>query len=374
MTTSYKVTIYSIIALLIISSISFADTVSDSVMINIENIKNIQFSKDQNVLDNNSKVLDQAWKYFSENKEIAMPIIAEQLKQELAKDVVNDFMLLDLGFYLRISNDSSEYNDISRAALYRLDPEDELVKLVSSQYFTYVHELAKDQDEGILDYIDKNFLFKPFETTIPQHSLKLDQVFCCVFLYGVYGADSEDHLLQYLDKEEHLELIFKILAFLGTDKSVERIYNIATPELDDETFMSAVFYLMSNGGKKGTDLITTFNKDKFKTRSQGLLEKIQEPLKTLTFDMIIQGYQAYGGDKELDDNELLNRMQTMYDNYGKLYDTSPMAFFNSKLPKEQLIHELNKIKYRYFYRISDETIGEVKVTIGIINALSYRDY
>jgi hypothetical protein len=62
----------------------------------------------------------------------------------------------------------------------------------------------------------------------------------------------------------------------------------------------------------------------------------------------------------------------MYKNYGKDEDAEPSAIFDSDLPKNFLISELQRIRSRMFYRLSDEALSDVEITNAILNTLYFK--
>jgi hypothetical protein len=62
----------------------------------------------------------------------------------------------------------------------------------------------------------------------------------------------------------------------------------------------------------------------------------------------------------------------MNKNFGKDETTHPSDVLDAKLPTDELVGELVKIRARTFNRLSDEALSDVEMTNLLINTLRYR--
>ncbi len=167
---------------------------------------------------------------------------------------------------------------------------------------------AASHDTHALALIDRSFLATKQQIFIPQHALTLSPALMCVFLYGVYGPASEDHLLRLLEQgNENAKIILEILAWIGTDKSIP----------------------------------------------------------------LAKKFDTFPGEKTLPPDTVKQRLAGMYENYGQDTRTNPAAILNADLSGDYLITELAKIRSHMFHRISDEALEDVRISNFLIYALLF---
>ena len=374
----YKITvrIIQIITIFILCSINVQAKITEqAVMEKLDMIKSITVSSDSATLAGYNKSLDESWTFFNENKKDVAPILAREINLELKKDNPNDFFLLDIGYFLYTASDKDkQYIEISKNALFKLNPKSEIIIANYNQLFDFTHKVASDRDPRILDFIDKAFLFDSNNSIpLPQHSMELDPTSICVFLYGVYGPDAEEHLLPFLKNKTVTKKILEILVWIGSVRSINEVNNVMLSQQDYEIFLRATTFMVQVGGPSGKDIILNIDADKLDQKSQQHYDKMIQPISAMSFGMMKEMFAKFPGDSTLTNEELKKRLLDMYDNYGRDENTNPIAYLKSDLPKDYLLEELSKIKSRMFYRISDESLRNVQFINFLINTLYYRD-
>lgn len=339
-------------------------------------IRAINVTSDREVLTRYSEELDEAWAFFRDNKEAALPILVRQLRAEHEKQEPNDYMLLDVGYFLYIEGEQdSLYREQALQSLYSLNPLDDVVRANQQQLFGFVHRVAQDRDPRVLEFIDRAFLrSRDSRVFISQHSLDLDATLVCVFLYGVYGQGAEEHLLTLLDDSELVNPIIEVLIWIGSDNSIDDVKKAMVMHPNKDAFVRGLTFMMEIGGASGREFMLGLDLGPFDDESQQYFESVKKAIEDMSFEAYRDEFVKYFGDSTLPADEVRKRLSDMYDNYGKDDNTSPAAVLLSELPKDFLIEELRKIRFRMFNRVSDEALSEVKVTNLLINALSFRTY
>lgn len=353
----------------------WADDIEKDVLDRLDRLRAIYVTSDDDSLANFNKQLDESWTFFNENKETVLPILAKQLSSERAKDEPNDFLLLDVGNFLLLEGrEDKQYTDEAKEALFSLNPQSAIIQANFRQLFEFTHGVAADRDPRILSFIDKVFLYDPdCWVFIPQHSLQLDATLICVFLYGVYGRDSEAHLNMLLDDQTVVNRVIEILTWMGSPASLEQVKNATTARSDYETFTRVLGYMMRTAGPAGKEMVLGFDPAVLDSVSQEYFAQVIEAVKVVTYDALKSEFEGIPGDAELPDEQVKKRLSVMYENYGKDDSTNPAALLNSSLPKEYLIEQLESIRFRMFHRLSDEALSDVQMTNILINTLRYRE-
>ncbi len=348
--------------------------VEQGVMDRLDRIRAITVTSDQELLSQYNDELDEAWTFFKDNREAALPILVRELTAEREKEDPDDYLLLDVGYFLCLeSNEDPLYKEEARKALYSLNPDDEVVAANYQQFFHFVHAVAADKDPRVLELIDRAFLRKPDITVfVAQHSLTLDATLTCVFLYGIYGQGAEEHLITLLDDPGVLNRVIEVLIWIGSDRGIDAVNKAMTTHRNYDTFVRGFTFMMETGGPVGRDILLEIDMAGFDSASQQYYSNVRDAVASITYEAIRGGFAEGGADAKLPDDEIKKRLANMYETYGKDDETNPAAVFLSDLPKEFLIGELRKIRSRIFYRVSDEALSDVQITNLLINALQYR--
>jgi len=345
---------------------------SDDVEIHLDAIRGIKAIDDDEKLKKFNQQLDTAWSYFKASKEESNPILERELELELERRLPNDFFLLDIGYFLYLHGNEAQ-RVLAKRALYSLDASKKIIQFNLRQLFDFSYNVAADRDPKILSFLNDTFLTNQEQSLfIPMHSMRLDPTLICVFLYGIYGEGAEDALMAQLTKTSQPNRIIEILSWIGSEKSSYAVEIAMYKNKNYDTLARAVSFFMTVAGKKGNQILSSFNPEGFDKESQEYYQKIREPIRKVSFESIYKQLESFPGDKRLSDRQLKVRLDEMYNNFGKDQKTSPLAILNSSMAKTDLIEQLKKIRSRTFYRLSDEALSDVKITNALINALYYK--
>ena len=352
------------------ASMAFAASVEQETLSYLERIKAMKADADATTIESYNKTMDAAWKFFKANKPSVLPVLRRELQRELKSERPNYLILLDIGYFIRFEPAAAD-KELGRAALLRIEPNAPILRQNQQQLFHFAHLVAPDQDPQILPFLDKAFLRKKVTVYLPQHSLELDEMLVCVFLYGIHGPASEQHLRNLLGDREITKKIVEILVWLGTPESVPAVKAVMLGNRDYETFARGTAFMMSAGGPQGRSFMLSLNPKNFDAKSQQYYERVRRDIEAVSYQAIRKQFSG-SGRPVLTDAELKKRLAAMYENYGKDKDTNPGAVLDSGLPKDFLINELQRIRSRMFNRLSDEALHDVEMTNAILSALYYR--
>ena len=179
--------------IVMIASMASATTIEEETLAHLERIRAMKVTANAKTRENYNKSMDAVWKFFSANKGSVLPVLRRELKRELQSEHPNSMVLLDVGYFIRLEPDTAD-KELGKTALLKLDPSEPIILQNQQQFFDFAHSVAADQDPQILPFLDKECLKKGVTVYIPKHSLKLDETLVCVFLYGIHGQTSEQHL------------------------------------------------------------------------------------------------------------------------------------------------------------------------------------
>jgi hypothetical protein len=359
------------VALIASSATAGAATVEQDTLSRLDQLRAIEAEGDAASISRYNAQMDDTWKFFAVNKSTALPVIRNEMALELAKPKPSNLMLLDIGYFLYLQEQQAD-KDLAKRALFALDTNATIVSWNDDQLFRFSHAVAAGKDPRILPFIDMVFLNRKVEIFVPQHALKLDETLVCVFLYGVYGRETEVHLRGMLGDSKLMRKILEILTWIGTPDSVNAVNAAMTANLDYETFVRATSFMMRNGGPLGRVAMLAVDSKALDPKSREYYEKIHKAVEATSYEGLRKQIEGMPGEANLSDEELKKRLAAMYANYGKDDNTNPAAVINSNLPSAFLIDELTKIRSRTFNRISNEALGDVEITNAILNTLYYR--
>src|SRR5580704_9526694 len=105
-----------------------ADTVETQTLVYLDTLRNLKAEGDTATMQANNEAMDKAWKFFGENKAAVLPVLRANLAAELAKPHPSDLLLLDIGHYLFLQNESGD-RDLAKRALYAVDLSASMVKV-----------------------------------------------------------------------------------------------------------------------------------------------------------------------------------------------------------------------------------------------------
>jgi hypothetical protein len=318
-----------------------------------------------------NKQMDGAWQFFNANKPVVLPILRSQLQAELGKDQPSDLVLLDIGLFLN-ANATGEDTSLARDALFRLNPRSAIIQTNFLELFEFVHSVAQDHDPRVLGLIETTFLSSDQSVFIPQHFLTLNGTMTCVFLYGAYGADSEQVLRAKLKDPSATKRVLEVLAWLGSPDSVRAVGETLAASPDYETFSRVTSFMMRAGGVAGREFMLTLAPDTLDARSREYWSKVHAAIQQASFETVRKSFAELPGENKLTDSEVKSRLDAMIAQSGRDDRTSPVAILDSGLESDFLITQLLEVRRRTLYRLSDEALDDVKITNALINALRYR--
>jgi hypothetical protein len=348
-----------------------AASVEQDTLAKIERLRAVTTGSGAKPVGDYNKQMDEAWKFFDQNKKQVLPILARELDAEIKKAKPSDLVLLDIGSYLSLQEDVS-YRATAKRALFALNPSAEIVQWNFQQLFNFTYAFADDPDPKTLQLFDKIFLPANQSVFVPQHAMTLDGTLICVFLYGKYGAESEDHLRRLLADSILRNRVIEILVWIGSPASLPDVKAAIVAPHDYDTFVRVTAFMMAVGGPEGRATMLAIGPTEPDAKAKKYYGEIAQKIKESSFDTASLPLSRLPGYKKLSDEEVRVRLQAMYKNYGKDEETHPMAIVNSGLPKAYLIEVLTKIRSRMLYRLSNEALDDVQITNALINALRYR--
>jgi hypothetical protein len=322
----------ALILIAVSSGTAQTPAIEQEVLRRLDLIRSIQVTSDSAALERYNKQLDEAWTFFKSSKKEVLPILATQLRIEQSKEEPNDFLLLDIGYFMSIEGDEDTlYREEARTALFSLNPDDEVVAANQQQLFNFVHKVAGDKDPRVLDLVDRFYLHnRDRKLFFPQHAMTLDPTLICVFLYGIYGQGSEEHLIPLLDDPEVADRVIELLTWIGSSKSVEGVKNAMMVQRNYATFSRGLTFMMMSGGSAGKEVMLGIDLQSFDTESQQYYNKVKEAISGVSYKLMKDRFEGLPGDSELSDDEVKARLSEMYKNFGKDTVTNPMAILNSK--------------------------------------------
>lgn len=373
-------TCVSLLAVLIFISplAGSAATVEEETQRRLDQIRSIEARPDAKPPEEWNKRMDEMWKYFTANKEAVLPVLRSRLAAELKNPKPSQLMLLDTGYYLYTNGDASD-REVAKQALFTLNTEADIVSRNFYGLFRFAHAVACAGDPKIVGFIDKTFLPSDREVYNPDHSLGLDSGLLCAFLYGASGPNVEEHLRGMLGDPRSAQRIMEVLIYVGSPASVPEVKRALMASRDYETLDRAAELMMSLGGPEGRAALLGIDPKEFDAESQEEYPQIREAAEQLSFELLQKRYSGFSNGYGMTDEDLKQHLAKIYEKYGfsQELESNPLpvlcAALTSNLSKDYLVGELRKIRSRMFHRVSDETLSEVELINGIINALYYRD-
>ena len=368
----------AIASLLLLPLDSIAGVTEKQVIEKLDFLRSVKVTSDKEKISFYNAEMDKTWKFFRDNEKDALPILKKQLEAEASKNQPSHLLLLDVGFFLMLSG-KPEYQGSAEKVFFKIDPHDAVVSANLQQLFDFSYRMSQNHNSAILPYLDKAFLSrKDAVVFVPQHSMKLERGLINVFLYGVYGPQAEQHLQQLLEQNyktnpELSRYIVELLIWIGSEKSLPQVKALMEAQRDNDTFLRCVAFLMSNGGKQGQQIMLGLDTAKLDAKSKQYYDRVKDKIQQTSFENYQKMLERIPGEKKLDNAVVKTRLQAMYDNYGKDTETHPLAILNADLPKDYLIDQMQQIRSRMLYRLSDEALTDVKITNALLNALRYRD-
>lgn len=358
---------------ILLSVTANASVVAQGVAEKLQLIREIKVTEDKVLLKTYNKNMDEAWSFFKSNKADVIPFLLEELVQERQKPAPNDLVLLDIGYFLYLeAKDDERIKEAAKKALYALNPKSEIVQNNFHQLFEFTRKIAMENDSQVLDLIDSAFLKNNEKKIfIPMHSMELGPTLQCVFLYGLFGKDAEEHLIRQLKNPALTNRVLEILIWIGTEKSFESVSAMLEVR-DFNTFARSLGYMMEVAGPSGKSKMLGLNTDSMDEKSRQYFESVKNDIAAQSYPYLKAYFDKLGDSKKVSGVEMKKILSDMYDNYGKDDETTPSTILNSDLPASYLIEQLQRIRARMLFRLSDEAPNDVKITNALMNTLLYR--
>lgn len=349
---------------------SDAAAIEKQTLAYVERLRAIKPATDAKSAEQYNRQLEEAWKFFiAKRQDVSLPL-RRQLALELKKTARNDFILLDLGYFLYIHGEPAD-REIAKTALFALNPRAEIVRFNQQELFQFAHEVASDGDDRVLPLIDAAFLRERVTVRVPERGLTLDETAVCVFLYGAYGRGAEAHLRRLLADKAVARKILDVLIWIGSPESNADVRH-AMSAADPEIVVRAATFLMTMGGPQGRWLVLGVSPRELDARNREYYVKIRRLAEETTFQELRKRF----GDEEpgrMPDEELKRRIAAMNAGYGRDLRVSPAAILDSGLPREFLIEQLTRTRGVLLRRAAAEVPADVQRTNALINALRYRE-
>lgn len=370
---------YWLLLLLIFTLDLSANTYEEEVISSIESIRTIKASEDKNEIGEFNSLMDANWKKFSEKKSVSIPIIQIKLKEELNSPSPNQMVLLDLSWFLAISNPNKEDLEIILKTYEAIDFQDPLMVQNTQQYFRLALFLSEKQIPDFLYSIDKRFLRNENRSFfIPQHVALVDAHAQRTHLYGVYGKQSIKHLTIILKKEKDTKLrqsITSILRRICTPDCARDIYEMLESEEDHKTFVNGTYILLDNAGPIGKDLYLKLKPKSLSKETQDYFISEQNYVKNQSFEFFITKMKKKYGESSnsFSDSQLLSEIEKMILENGESHSIHPLDFFSNTIDKQVLIEKTIEARRKCFLRINHHGMQDIDLNNLILNTLYYKE-
>ena len=296
-----------------------------------------------------NKQLEEAWKFFIANPEV-IAVLRRALAREVGLPQRNDFLLLDLGYYLHERGTPAD-RELARSALYTLDPKAPILRFNLQEFFQFTQSVAAARDSRVLAFIDRVFLREQIAVRFPEADLTLDPTSACAFLYGAYGDGAEAWLKPMLHTpvtdRDLARRVLDILGWTGSPASNPDVKNVLIGAAHDyETFTRTTTFLMNVGGPQGRSIVLAVQANDLDVWTRSYYDKIYGQARAVSYERM---------------RENLSQLPTA------------KAILDSERPRAELIAELAEKRTGLFRTVTKESIAELQRTNALINALRYRD-
>jgi hypothetical protein len=293
--------------------------------------------------------LEEAWKFFIANPEV-IAVLRRALAREVGLPQRNDFLLLDLGYYVHEHGTPAD-RELAKSALYSLDPKAPILRFNQQEFFQFTQSVAAARDTRALAFIDRVFLRDQIAVRFPEADLTLDATTACAFLYGAYGDGAEAWLRPKLHTpvtdRDLVRRVLDILGWTGSPASNPEVKNVLIgASRDYETFTRTTSFLMNAGGPQGRSIVLAVQPNDLDVWTRSYYDKIYPQARVVSYER---------------QRENLSQVP------------AAKAILDSERPRAELIAELTKKRNNLFRTVTKESIAEIQRTNALINALRYRD-
>jgi len=278
-------------------------------------------------------------------------VIRRSLAREMTQRLRNDFILLDLGYYLYDRGTPAD-KELARTALFAIDPKAEIIRYNWQELFQFTQLIATSRDGRVLAFLDKAFLGEPVSVRIPEADLTLDQGATCAYLYGAYGDGAEAHLKAMLKTpvtdKALTRKVLEVLTWIGSPVSNAEVKGVLMgASRDYDTFKRTTTFLMSSGGPQGRAVVLAVQPDDLDVWTRSYYDKIHAPARALTYRKLRDSLASTPASK---------------------------AILESTKPKADLVAGLVAEREALFRAPpTKEKLAEIQRVNATLNALRYRD-
>lgn len=312
-------------------------------LVHLERIRSIKPGATEKQAADYNKQLEDAWKFFIANRAASLPVVRRALAEEMKKKPANDFVLLDLGYFLHVHGDPTDKKPAADA-LFALDTNAEILRWNQQELFEFAQVVAVARDPRILGFVERAFLRGKIAVRMPAQGLLLDETAATVFLYGAYGAEAEAHLRRLLSDSAVLHRALDVLMWIGTPDSNADVRRAM--QRDYEAYVRGATFLMGMGGPQGRFLLLQEAPRSPDARIQEYYAKIRPVAQGASFANLRKVIAAAGGST---------------------------AVLDSDTPRDALVAELLGQRSRLLRTVTRESFEEVRRLNVLLNALRYRE-
>jgi hypothetical protein len=326
--------------------------------------------------------LDAAWRVLESERGVSLPIVARELRAELAREQPDQFFVLDAAYFVLSGADpESEWpgaTELALASLAAIDRAAPIIEMNGVGLLRLAHATARVAGPRAWPQLDRLFLDRDLSVEFFQapHYVRLQPHGVRVLLYGATGPEVEDRLARLLAAGKHEELeptLVAMLVELGSESSVEAVRALIQRRGDWRAFGMAVTMLMEVGGPAGRAAVLGARVEHLDSESRQYLESLRAAVQAVDYARLEKSVMAMDRESPLfDDEELVRRLQA-YAQTGVDREISPGNLLKSRLPKDTLIVLLKQIRSRALWKLNQHALDEVWTANQIMNALQYRE-
>lgn len=353
-----------------------------AVMRTLETLRGVEPVSGERKLARLNERLDDAWRTLDTERQISLPIIARELRAELARPKPDQFFVLDTAYFLVAGIDPEAElpgaTDLALAALSAIDPSAPIIEVNDVGLLRLAHATARAAGPRSWPQLDRLFLGRDYSVEFFQepHYVRLPAHPIRVLLYGATGPDVERHLAGLLASGTHHDLeptLLAMLVDLGSESSADAVSAVMQRRGDYHSFSMAVTMLMEVGGPAGRAAVLEARAEHLDAESKQYLERIRAAVQEVDYELLKESVMAMDRESPmLADAELAERLRA-YAQTGVDYELNPGNLLVSHLPTESLIAQLKAIRARALWRLNQHGLEDMRITNRIMNALQYRD-
>ncbi|SFF73535.1 hypothetical protein SAMN05518865_10414 [Duganella sp. CF458] len=303
--------------------------------------------------------LDAAWRFFGDYRDNALPLLRRELVAELRASRPSQPLLLDAACFL-VAYGAEADKPLAVQAALAINPD---AALDGPQLFRLMHAAAASQDARLLPLIDRIFLRKSVTIPLPQQGSMIDETGVRALLYGRFGAAGERHLVAQLRDPALVKPVLDVLQIVGSPASVPAVEPLLQ-SADMETFTRAVNFLVRSGGPQGRQALLALKPQGLSKEAVAFFAPMRQQL--------AQQPAPQAGKGALADAEVRRLLDALETSGGRYQGIDPSAIVQSRLPKQELLERLTRIRERSFGRATNEALADIDTTSALLNAISYR--